>query len=88
MGQCHHKLLSSAAAVLSPVELSLPRLGSRRLVAGVNFRSDPSPALVCLPIIQSSVASIAPMADAEDGELPPLDFGARTLGDHREDMDP
>jgi hypothetical protein len=86
MGRCHHKLLSSPAVLLGSSELG-PRLDRARLFSEGDFRGASALVLLPSPTIRSSVAVLAPMADAEDGELPPVDFWSWALGDPREDID-
>jgi hypothetical protein len=86
MGRCHHKLLSAPAVLLGASELG-PRLGSARLFSEGGFRRASALVLLPSPTIRSTVAVLAPMADAEDGELPLMDFWSWALGDPREDID-
>ncbi len=88
MGRCNHKLLSSPAVLLCTVELRPPRLGGARLLSENDFRGGSSLHVLPSPTVCPAVAVLAPMADAEDGELPPMDFPAWRLGDPREHVEP
>jgi hypothetical protein len=86
MGRCQHKLLSTSAVLLGSSELGA-RLDSARVFGEGGFRGASALVLLPPPTVRSSVAVLAPMADAEDGELAPLDFWSWALGDPREDID-
>lgn len=87
MGRCNYKLLSSPAVLFRPTELRPPRLGCARLLGDNDFRGASASHVLPSPANCPMVAVLAPMADAEDGELPPLGFQAWRLDDPREDMD-
>ena len=83
MSRCHHKLLSSAAAAVDPIRLRPARCSNARLLTD-DLGGSSAPILLPVPTICPIAAVLAPMADAEDGELPFL--GSWALGDPREDM--
>lgn len=87
MGRYYHKLLSSPAHVLCPTKPTPPSIRTTRLSDDDSSWCANRSVVLHLATVPPRVAVLAPMADAEDGELVMTNFRSWGLGDPREDTD-
>ncbi len=86
MGRCHHKSLSAPDVLIRRIQREAPPFGSPRSLGNGDHQAAGTSDVFPTSMARVSVAALAPMADAEDGELPE-ELCAWALGNPREEID-